>query len=111
RSLVCAWCCSIARTRLRARLSSEPETCAARRREAVKAARMLHPHHSANRWETGSSACRSRPALLLFFVLGRFLAGGMLALAAAAPASAFPLPKGELRGLWVVRTALVSPQA
>jgi uncharacterized lipoprotein YddW (UPF0748 family) len=44
-------------------------------------------------------------------VLGRFFAGGMLALAAAAPASAAPLPKGELRGLWVVRTALVSPEA
>jgi uncharacterized lipoprotein YddW (UPF0748 family) len=44
-------------------------------------------------------------------VLGRFFAGGMLALAAAAPASASPVPKGELRGLWVVRTALVSPQA
>jgi len=44
-------------------------------------------------------------------VLGRFFAGGMLALAAAAPASAAALPKGELRGLWVVRTALVSPEA
>ena len=32
-------------------------------------------------------------------------------MAAAAPASASPLPKGELRGLWVVRTALVSPEA
>ncbi|HEY7925330.1 MAG TPA: family 10 glycosylhydrolase [Vicinamibacteria bacterium] len=44
-------------------------------------------------------------------MLGRFFAGGMLALAAAAPASASPIPKGELRGLWVVRTALVSPEA
>jgi uncharacterized lipoprotein YddW (UPF0748 family) len=44
-------------------------------------------------------------------VLGRFFAGGMLAMAVAAPASASPLPKGEVRGLWVVRTALVSPQA
>jgi len=44
-------------------------------------------------------------------VLGRFLASLTLALAVAAQASGASLPKGELRGLWVVRTALVSPQA
>ena len=44
-------------------------------------------------------------------MLGRFLASLTLALAVAAQASGASLPKGELRGLWVVRTALVSPQA
>jgi len=36
---------------------------------------------------------------------------GLVALALAAPASAAAPPSGELRGLWVVRTALVSPQS
>jgi uncharacterized lipoprotein YddW (UPF0748 family) len=41
----------------------------------------------------------------------RLLADGWLALAVLAPAVAWGAPAPELRGLWVVRTALVSPQS
>jgi uncharacterized lipoprotein YddW (UPF0748 family) len=39
------------------------------------------------------------------------LSCGLVALALAAPATASAPPSDELRGLWVVRTALVSPQS